>query len=175
VALKIAVIGLADSSRGEAPWGDPQWEKWGLAWDSRWPELSRTFEMHDQRELKRGYVEELQYRTRLYTQEKYPQIDGCTRYPIEDVTRSTGDYFVSSVAYMLALAIHEGADEIGLWGVDMDRGTEYEYQRANGEYLIGFARGRGIKIHLPASSPLCKFSPVLGYAHRYGSLNGSHH
>lgn len=171
MALKVAVIGLADSSRDEAPWNDPQWQKWGLAWDSRWPEMARTFEMHELRELpNRRYVEELRYRNALHMQEQFEKVPGSVRYPLEAVIESVGDYFVSSIAYMLALAIHEGTDEIGLWGVDMDIGGEYEYQRANAEYLIGLARGRGIKVHIPPSSPLCKFAPMLGYEGRYGRL-----
>lgn len=168
MALKVAVIGLSDS-HSEAPWGDPEWEKWGLAWDGDWAELQRTFEMHDLSELEPKHVDQLQHRTNLYVQDS--RLPG-TLYPFEEVAKTTGPYWISSIAYMLALAIHEGAEEIGLWGVDMDIGGEYEYQRANCEYLIGFARGRGIKVFIPDSSPLCTFKspPDVAYEKRYGCL-----
>jgi hypothetical protein len=171
MALKVAVIGLA-ASQADAPWDDPEWEKWGLAWDGNWPKFSRTFEMHDDFSdgQAHGYVDALAHRTRLYMQEQYPQVPGCTRYPFEAVAQSVSDYWVSSISYVLSLAIHEGAEEIGLWGVDMDPGSDYFYQKANCEYLIGLARGRGIKVHIPDSSPLCKFTGHLShaYAGRYG-------
>ena len=49
-------------------------------------------------------------------------------------------------AYMLALAIYEGVDKVGIWGVDLHCDSEYSYQRPNMEYLIGLARGRGMKV-----------------------------
>lgn len=173
MGLKVAVIGLAQS-QSEAPWADPEWEKWGLAWDANWPQFQRTFEMHEPAEIKArmpaAYFDELQHRTRLYMPAQY--VPGCIAYPFEAVAASVGDYWISSIAYMVSLAIHEGAEEIGLFGVDMDIGSEYEYQRANAEYLIGFARGRGIKVRIPDASPLLKFvSPSdCDYTGRYGRL-----
>lgn len=113
---------------------------------------------------------------RLYMQEAY--FPFSERYPFEEVSATVGDYFNSSIAYLLALAIHEGADRIGLWGVDMLDAEEYGYQRPNCEYLIGFARGRGIDVVVHETSPLCKFNGSgipLGdlnphYPRRYGCL-----
>jgi hypothetical protein len=81
-----------------------------------------------------------------------------------------GDYFNSSVGFMLALAIHEGAEEIAIYGVDMRADEEYGYQRPNCEYLIGLARGKGIKVHIPDVCPLCKYQNDPGFAYfgRYG-------
>jgi hypothetical protein len=53
--------------------------------------------------------------------------------------------------------------------VDMRADEEYSYQRANCEYLIGLARGKGIKVHIPEVSPLLKFSGFDGYKGRYGA------
>lgn len=55
---------------------------------------------------------------------------------------------------------------------------EYGYQRPNCEYLIGLARGRGIKVVIPDESPLCKFQDTgikfgkatATYIERYGWL-----
>lgn len=166
--LKVAVVGLASATHDEAPWDDPSWEKWGLPWDAGyWARCSRLFEMHDLRLLeseasKRGahYLDLLRgVWVPLYMQESYESIPSAQRYPFEDVARTLGKpYWNSSIAYAMALAIHEGASEIGVYGVQMDATDEYSYQRYNMEWLIGLAEGRGIKVHIPDQSPLCKFN-----------------
>ena len=139
--------------------------------------MARHFEMHDQRLLdsehsKRGpdYAERLKDCEKLYTQENYP---------FKAVAETIGQaYWNSSIAYAMALAIHEGAREIAIYGVDMDGTDEYAYQKANMEYLIGVARGRGIQVYIPPQSALCKFAPsgIKFYDHeptyvdRYGWL-----
>jgi hypothetical protein len=177
VGLKVAVIGLSPRTHDLAPWNDPEWQKWGLPWDEAyWPRLDRCFEMHDMRLLasehckrKPGYLARLQTLP-VYTQDNYP---------FDAVAQSIGAYyFNSSIAYAMALAIHEGAEEIGVWGVDLVADEEYAYQRPNMEYLIGLARGKGIKVFIPDESALCKFNGagirfyqhLPEYVDRYGWL-----
>jgi hypothetical protein len=178
VGLKIAVIGLSPKTHDLAPWNDPDWQKYGLPWDEGyWQRLDCGFEMHDSRLLasehsrrKADYLDRLKELPRLYMQ---------ANYPFDDVAKTIGGYyFNSSIAYAMALAIHEGAEEIGVWGVDLVADEEYAYQRPNMEYLIGIARGRGIKVHIPDDSALCKFngtgirfySHYPAYVDRYGFL-----
>lgn len=176
--MKVAIVGLASSTHDAAPWGDPSWEKWGLPWDDKyWARMHRHFEMHDQRLLtsehskrKPGYFERLGECPFLYTQDNYP---------FDDVAKSIGQaYWNSSIGYAMAMAIHEGATEIGIYGVDMEGSDEYAYQRPNMEYLVGIARGKGIKVYIPEQSSICKFQPtgIKFYDHeptyfdRYGWL-----
>lgn len=192
MGLKVAVVGLHPHTHNLAPFDDPAWEKWGLPWDEGyWAQLDRCFEMHDARLLwsehsrrRPKYFERLEQCASLYMQGKTPWVPNAIPYPFDAVADSIGAYyFNSSVAYALALAIHEGAEEIGVYGCDMASDGEYGYQRPNVEYLIGLARGRGIKVHVPDESSLCKFigkgirfydhSPA--YIDRYGWLgNGDH-
>jgi len=65
--------------------------------------------------------------------------------------------------YLLGFAILNEVDEIHLYGIDLLCDGEYEYQRPNAEYLIGVARGKGIKVHIPEESALCKFDHRYGY------------
>ena len=161
MGLKVAVIGLSPS-QADAQWGDTSWEKWGLPWSAYWEGMDRHFEMHDLSLLndvrckrKPDYFDQLAQCNVLYMQEDFRN---AKRYPFEDVATTTGYYWNSSIAYIMAMAIHEGADEIGIWGVDMKDSEEYSYQRPNMEYLIGLAMGRGIKVTIHESSPLCKFN-----------------
>lgn len=186
MGLKVAIVGLSPSTHDLAPWADSSWEKWGLPWDDKgWALMSRHFEMHDMRLLdsphskrKEGYWGRLQDCERLYIQAPDARLPNAAVYPFDEVAKTTSAYWNSSIAYAMALAIHEGAEEIGVFGVDMESDEEYGYQKPNMEYLIGLARGRGIKVMIPDASPLCKFNsngirfyehaPV--YVERYGWL-----
>jgi len=57
---------------------------------------------------------------------------------------------------MIALAITEGFEEIGIYGVDMAVGKEYIKERPSVEYFLGIARGRGIKVIIPDACDLLK-------------------
>ena len=108
---------------------------------------------------------------------------GMLRYPFERVVDCIGaDYFQSSVAYALALAItemvedkernpHTASHELALYGIDVSPDEEWAYQRACIEYLIGIARGYGIKVFVPESSALCKFQDQTI---KYGAVNVDH-
>lgn len=184
MGLKVAIVGLSPATHDLAPWDDPDWEIWGLPWDEGyWRYMDRHFEMHDMRLLESDhckrpvdYFDRLRECDHLYMQEAYLDT-GAKRYPFEEVAKTT-DYWNSSIAYAMAMAIHEGAEEIGVYGVDMKGDDEYGYQKPNMEYLIGLARGRGIVVHVPEESPLLKFNAVgirfydhvPTYVNRYGWL-----
>jgi hypothetical protein len=180
MGLKVAIVGLAPDSRHAVPW-DTDFEVWGLAWDADWRyRFDRTFEMHDMADLARQYsplsahLERIRECSRLYMAEAYPEVPDSIRFPIEAVEADVGDYLSSSIAYLMTLAIHERAEEISIHGVHMESSGEWHTQRPNMEYLIGFARGRGIKVHIAPESPLCKFVSDTGasYAGRYGKTKG---
>jgi hypothetical protein len=173
--VKVAIVGLSDSSRHLVPWSDPQWELWGLAWDAERYRYHRVFEMHDMPDLRGFYDEELPaylekvgHCSLVYMQEQYPEVPGAVRFPFDDVEAVCGSYWESSIGYAMGLAIAQEAEEIAVYGVDMRATEEYAYQRPNMEYLIGLAKGRGIKVHIPEVSPLMKFSGFDGYHGRYG-------
>lgn len=178
MGLKVAVIGLAPSTRDGIPWNDEAWELWGLAWDAERYKLHRAFEIHDMHDITqfhghtpaslKEYLEKISFCRRLYMADAYPEVPGAERYPYELVSQVCGNYWESSIAYMVGLAIVEGAEEISIYGVSMKANEEYFYQRPNLEYLIGLATGRGIKVHVHEGSPVMKFSGCDGYNGRYG-------
>ena len=191
---QVAIVGLAKSTHDDAPYEDPDWEVWGLPWDEeKWTYFDRLFDIHPLDCIRKatpsfyrdGYEDRLRELERpLYMQEDYVDIPNAIEYPLQEVSDLVGDYYNSSIAYMLALAIFEQVDKIGIWGVDMaDHGEpghadEYMYERPNCEYLLGFAKAKGIEIYLPEKCPLLKFSGQfpLGtvipiYVKRYGYLS----
>lgn len=139
-----------------------------LAW-SRW------FEMHALDFLKNWnprYVEWLaaQDRGPIYMQEHYPEIPRSVAFPRDEINADLGkrygfshDYFTSSFSYMLALAIHERFQVVGLYGMGFILDGEAQYERPGLEYLIGIAQGSGMKVTLGSTSLLLKIHYVYGY------------
>jgi hypothetical protein len=138
-----------------------------LAWDPL-PVTHRIFELHQNFRMFLGTQEEGDHhvggmrmaKVPVYMLDPQPDIPKSVRYPMEEVTKLIGKtakgtpYLESSIAYMVALAMLERVDRIGIWGVDLHCDSEYAYQRPNLEYLIGMARGMGIKVFVPPQSAL---------------------
>ena len=202
--FKIAVMGFGPTSE-EAPIGDPSWKIFGLPWDDKYKYFHNLYEMHSKpvMELSNALVlserwtgtevETICHRPRnypkilleisenknqtLYCQEAY--FPGCLAYPFDKVIPFTGDYFISSVAYMLAHAISMRPDVLAVYGIDLQDDHEWDYQRACVEYMLGLARGMGTKIIIPEGSALLKLDKIkarfgginIEYTGRYGMLS----
>ena len=65
-------------------------------------------------------------------------------------------WFSSSIAWCIALAIEEGATDIGLWGIDLESGEEYISQFIGCAHFLDLARLAGINVHLPKDSGLLR-------------------
>lgn len=193
---KIAICGFASSSRHRMPVLAPEWEIWCLNQLYRHiPRADREFDIHAKYE--EGNVEGTDHPRWLrafpgpiYMVDPPEDIPTGVRYPIERMIGKFGDYYTSTVAVMLALAIDEIDNAvqaqmretpcatawdgvalarkayegytIGIFGIDLVVGTEYFHQKACVEYFIGQACGRGIEVYLPPETALCK------QAYRYG-------
>ena len=184
--------------------GDPSWELWGLPFDRGfWLHYDRLFEMHDRPLLEKpeakrdkDYWEKLQnHWNPIYMQQHWPDIPQSVAFPLEELLETVfynfprrnwiknpqEDWYNSSIAYMIALAIHELDHEgvIGLWGIDVRREDEFQYEKPCLDYLIGYANGRGIDVDLPEGpTQLCIFEGegiklgdmMPSYPRRYGYL-----
>lgn len=175
---KVAILGSADSSIYLAPVGDSSWELWGLPWShdpNTFKGIVRWIDPHPLEWMKgrhEGYIDHLKSLapSPVYMIQQYEEIPNSVRYPIEAILKEFQGYrnrpngsYASSIAYEMALAILEGVQEIGLWGVDLLTEGEYAIQRPNVEYLIGIAEGRGIKVTIPEQSALLKGNHSYGY------------
>lgn len=177
---KIAIVGRAGTNVF-APWQDETWEIWGMPWIS-YPRVDRLFEPHcqqvnDELPPEKGdpsWVPQAQAKyadipvfcdpTRMHLFKK------AIEYPIDEITDFLPFLSLeSTISYMLALAIYERADHIGLWGIHMMGRGEFMWQRPSVTYLVGLAQGLGIDITIPAGSPLF----MSGYeGGRYGLPGG---
>lgn len=86
-------------------------------------------------------------------------------YPVEFIQQRYGTHFMTSTfSWMLAQAIDEMRDNemdnrIGLWGVDMEWGTEYFEQRDGMQHFMDLARQFDIEIIMPVTSGLA-YKPI---------------
>ena len=173
---KLAIVGFAASSKDLAPFDDPTWEIVALNQLYRHiPRADRWLEIHHN--WNEHVVEGTDHQKWLadapipiYMVDRVPGIPNSVRYPVERVMKAHPDYFTSTVAFAIALAIDEGFKEIGLWGIDLIVGDEYFYQKPCAEFWIGVAHGKGITVTLPHTTALCKQSHRYGYQSEPDSL-----
>ncbi len=191
ITRKIAVLGRAPSTIHLGPFNDPEWEIWSLGnaaisqaipsgEQKGQPDIPRWnvwFELHDLDEKKRvwkqGYLDWLatDHGKTIYIGKPHPMIPHGTVYPWQDVFDKFGRYFNNSLSEMIALALLEGATELALYGVDMAQtdsvmhhgNAEYQHQRPSCEHMIGWARGMGVPVYIPAASDLCKTPRIYGF------------
>lgn len=114
----------------------------------------------------------------IYMLEQYPEVPSSVKYPLDEVVdtllpnfrrvgpKRTDDdevikLFTSTVCYAIALATLR-YDRIEIYGVEMDSGTEWEYQRPAVYFWLGLAGGYGKRVHIRKESSLLK-APMYGY------------
>lgn len=179
--LKIAILGKATSSRDLAPFNDPSWRIWILSDNFAFvPRFDKWYELHSIDEgrgrWRAGYWEKMiECQDRLVIQAPHPDLPKARVFPLDDVLENFGSYHTSTVSYMIADAILQGASEIGLWGIDMAcsdpaRGNngEYEHQRPSCEFILGVALGRGIGITIPDQSDILKANRLYAFESHKG-------
>lgn len=164
---KVAIVG-GGPSRRKAPYADPSWEIWGFssrAW--RYPRVTRWFEIHALTDLRQqlagrrpgrrtfaGYMRFMaSLNCPIYMQEPHPALPQSVPFPFEQILETFGPCFTSTVSYLVALAIVEEVDVIGLWGIDVRR-KEYMRQKPALQYLLALARQRGIELKIARESAL---------------------
>jgi hypothetical protein len=183
---RVAIVGTSQSWM-LAPFDDETVEIWGVnnafiqtqnKRKSRWFDIHFIEHRPDGRWYRRwksefrgqqvsAYIEELsKLGCPIYMQQAWPEIPNSVRFPIERVINYFGKYITNSIAMQIAYAFTEGFGEIQLWGIDMSRGSEYEYQKPNTEYFIGMGIAFGVKMVVPAESDLLKSNYMYAYEER---------
>lgn len=171
--LKIALIGTAPSSRMLAPFGDPTWTIWACSPGNmnQMPRVDAWFEIHgnllwpENRSYGEPYVNWLRQQSfPIYMQDSV-LVPNATPLPKDELVKEFGNYFfTSSFAWMMAMAIREGAKEIGMFGIDMASKDEYVLQRSGGHYFMQVAKQRGIKVTVPHESDLGQPPGLYGFS-----------
>lgn len=161
--MKIAIVGTAPTSNMHAPYDKEDWQIWSLGNNyDKIPRWDLWFEFHSVKHLKSIGVTKPHFDNMARNGEKLVLMAPEEDYPLaqifpkDSVVQHFGNYFTSTIAWLLGFALHQGATEIGLWGVNMASKEEYLRQRACCEYLIGVAQGKGILVTIADNSPILK-------------------
>jgi hypothetical protein len=92
-------------------------------------------------------------------------------YPLDSVLKSIGGlkYLNTTVAYAIALALHEGATDIGLFGCDFTYPDVHVAESGRGcaEFWLGVACAKGVRVMVSANSTLMDMregQPLYGYS-----------
>lgn len=178
----IAIVGCSDSKM-MAPFKKDEWEFWGVnnlfltlpeePW-TRWFEIHNIThdgtnfirrEKFDFRGLNvNTYIKKLgQLKCPVYMQQKWPHVPNSIEYPKELVETIFGRYITNTISYEIALAILQLPETIGIYGVDMAVGSEYQAQRPSCEAFIGLCWGLGIEIIIPDEADLLKVRFMYGF------------
>lgn len=183
---KIAIIGTVPISKRVAPYGDPSWEIWvcspGNSQSGAPPRIDKWFELHALVDMAGPenaswcvpyYAWLREQKFPIFMQEKNDDVPMAQAFPRDVLVekfgpskaRGTTNWFTSSIAWMMAYAIHLGVDEIGIFGVDMAATEEhYSWQKAGCLRFMEIARAHGITVTIPLESTLACPAPMYGYA-----------
>ena len=183
---KIAIIGTVPVSKHVGPYGDKSWEIWvcspGNSQGGAPPRIDKWFELHaivdmigpENTAWCKAYFEWLRAQSfPIYMQERNEHVPQAIPFPRDVLIEKFGpnekkgmtNWFTSSIAWMMAYAIHLGADEIGIFGVDMAATEEhYSWQKAGCLRFVEIAREHGITVTIPLESTLACGAPMYGYA-----------
>lgn len=179
--MKVAIVGTAPSSRMLAPFSDDSWEIWACSPSNQGPKLpriTRWFELHALDDLRSArwsswapsYVHWMNTLScAIYMQEANEMVPSAIPYPMDHVVGSLcanakQTFLTSSPALMMALALYENFEEIGIYGVDMATASEWEFERPGMQYWIERARQRGVKVTVPNTSDLDIAAPIYGFS-----------
>lgn len=182
---KIAIFGTTPT-RSEGPWQDDSgWERWTIGpggseahgWErlyeihSWWPEdfkgylnfLSTRAEpqqvwtMRPMSELMAGWKKQHEKSDEDYAKDITGMFETNKVIPRQFLEEKYGrTWFMSSISWLFAQAIEDGATDIGLWGIDLEAGEERVSQFLGCRHFIDFARNVGINVHLPAGCGLTR-------------------
>lgn len=161
--MKVAIVGGSPLTRDLAPYGDPEYQIWVLGnqidrYHGKRADL--VFEIHEnlsEHGDPEKYLEFVKaYGSPMVVSETYPEWGEV--YPYDEANGLLGgEYLTSSPAYMMAYAILKGATHISIYGVEMSVDDhEYFRQRPAMYAWIAYAKGIGIKVHIPEQSGLFK-------------------
>lgn len=171
--LKVALIGTAPSSRMLAPFNDLSWKIWACSPGNQniLPRADVWFELHGNLHWPEcasyglPYIEWLKRLTIPVYMQGTNYVPNAKVFPKDEMIKEFGkDFFTSSFSWMMALAIHEGAKEIALYGIDMASRDEYILQRPGFYFFKHIAESRGIKVSAPNESDIMQSPGLYGYS-----------
>lgn len=160
---KVAIVGTHSAGLDvEIP---ADYEVWVIndGWRLR-PSYDRLYELHRLEERpwrSREHLREIRGNEKVWT--LFPdRIKGANILPVQEILGKYPAYFTNSGAWMVAHALHEGVSHIYLLGLHFLSPRERLLERPCIEFWIGYAKGLGVEVTVPAVSPLLKGRGLYG-------------
>ena len=184
----LAIIGCT-LSRQFAPWHDPRWtiashtsarqfceREPDWYFDLHRPECFRVPHKSWNPDF-HTWLKTLQ--TPIFMQKAWPEIPMAVEFPLDRILAEFRAYFTNHVSYMIALAMTEGVERIGIFGCEYGhKDSEYVRQRGSLEYWLGRFEQAGGTVVMPKKhcSVLNFPSTLYGYASHddLGRLTGDY-
>lgn len=173
---KVAIVGMAPSTRDDAPFGDKDFEIWGCNEMYQYvPRLDVLFEIHDKWEYQakkrnKNHLKWLQDNKTIpvYMSVQIEDIPMSIAYPWDEVIAKYGTYITSTTVIQLLLAYLMKYKEIHIYGIEMNAQIEnYGVQKSALEHYIGYGYGMYHSVgkplmYLPPECSLLKTPIVYG-------------
>lgn len=172
----VTILGMSQTSLPGADLIGERGEVWGInSLYNSLPEANYTrwFEIHvaDYLRQRKEHWAWLQAQTiPVYMQLAHADVPASIEFPRQALNNfmrnrfdTEADYYTSSFSYMVGLALMEGFEEIHLFGIDLDEDFEYFFERSGLEFMIGLARGSGVKVVVSPHSPILHIGYVYAY------------
>lgn len=180
-----AIVGRA-ATAAFAPFDDPGWEIWGLAW-VRYPRAELLFDIHTP-DFKAHPPYDEHYNSHRNLSLSYftnvnksgvpvlchpdaagsapNQFHNGTAFPYAEAEAICPQrYLDCTISYMIAYAMLQKLDRIGFWGCHFRGSLREAIQLPSVTYLIGLAEGRGMEVVIGPGSPMMASHYARG---RYG-------
>jgi hypothetical protein len=156
---RVAIVGALDS-KVRTPWEDPTWDVWGMNLIETLDRRCRFradawFDMHQlsaQSESDIVWLRKCPVPLYVPDAEMAALNPKAVVFPLATIELATGkNYWACSFAYQLALAWRLGFKEVGLFGIDLSRGTlrERTVEWACASWWAGFLEGQGVTVSVP--------------------------
>jgi hypothetical protein len=158
---KIAIVGCYPETWEKAPYSDKSWEIWGFSRRNmgKLPRCDKWFELHPESNFLRYESEVRGYSDWL----KNSFVVLQDQFPAKELVKRFGPYFFSEgqSVWLMAYAIHLGATEIGIWGVECI--DQYDKQRFEVQHFVQVARDMGISVTVPEGCTLLTPRKLYGF------------
>lgn len=160
---KVVIYG-AGRGRSQAPLKDLEWEVWCLnlipALVDDGIRADRWFDIHQRRaQTEKDLLWIARMPRPIYVPDDLLNAGPNTvRFPFEQLEAAYPQrpIWACTFAYQIALALHEGFTDIGMFGVELAYGTRRErtVEWASVSWWMGYAEAKGVTFHLPAGTRL---------------------
>jgi len=137
----------------------------------RLPRVDAFFEVH-KREIWIKWAENMaEYEVPVYMHEHVEEVPKSTALPLKELLKRFRKLFSCTSCFMIAMAISEDYEEIGLYGIHAASDSEYAYEAPGIHYWLGLAEGMGIKVTVTEESSLLKQGFLYGYEDRPAKMD----